>query len=515
LRNRRSRNPQGGQAILLVVIAMSIFLFGALGLAIDGAQMYAQLQMAQVAADAGAQAGVMTLFDNTDPTNLSTTTSFPFTCSTTSTVSPCDYVHKNGFGTIASDTVTVDSPPTPMPGVAISSGTIPIRVTVQRTINTTLIRFLGPATSTIHASGVAAIVDVYSPVPILITHPTLAGSLSSNGSPTVTVCGGPGRSVQVNSNNIGSAPKGGALLMNSNTTIDLSRAGPLDPGNCTTGTGANFGVFGSPNAYPFNFVSGVGQYQQPSSPVPDPLATVNPPTSPGPTAATNPTSLLNGFSGCPAAAVSTKPCLLYIPGYYPNGIDVKNQTAVFTPGIYYIDSNQGFQNSANGDAYMATGIADNAITGQGMLIYDTNSGPPSAGHANTGGFSIGANGTANLAGSGCSAVTNVCDSTNTYKGILAFEDRNAVAHTGPNANKFGGGGAMSLIGTIYITPTNAAMLTDPATYQETLLQGNPGSSTVIQGEIITSALTLGGNAGIKMNLSPLPTYVVRQVALVK
>jgi uncharacterized membrane protein len=42
---------------------MSILLIGALGLAIDGGQMYAHRQMAQAAADAAAQAGIMSIFD--------------------------------------------------------------------------------------------------------------------------------------------------------------------------------------------------------------------------------------------------------------------------------------------------------------------------------------------------------------------------------------------------------------------------------------------------------------------
>ena len=37
-----SRANQRGQAILLVVVAMGIFLIGALGLAIDGSQLYGQ-----------------------------------------------------------------------------------------------------------------------------------------------------------------------------------------------------------------------------------------------------------------------------------------------------------------------------------------------------------------------------------------------------------------------------------------------------------------------------------------
>lgn len=506
------RNRQSGQAILLVVVAMSIFLFGALGLAIDAAQMFAQFQMAQAAADAGAQAGVMTMFAGTDA-NLTSSTTFPITCSSDSTLSPCDYVHKNGFGTTAADTVTVDSPATPMPGVALTLGTIPLRVTVQRTVNTTFMRFLGATTSTIHASGVAAIVNVLAPVPILVTHPTLNAALTASGGPTITVCGGTNRTIQVNSNNLTTGTGYGAVTLPNNTTIDLSHAGPLDPGNCTTGTGSSFGAFGFPSAPTFNFISGVGTYNQPSPPMPDPLADLNPPLEAGrPTAPANPPPLANGLNGCPAAP--SKPCVLYSPGIYTSGIDVKNQTAIFKPGIYFIDSNLGFQNSANGDASMATGFPDDPTTGQGMLIYDTNSGPLSGGNVNTGGFSIGANGTANLAGAGCSAVTNTCNS-NYYKGVLVWEDRNAIAHTGSTSHSFGGGGAMSLIGTIYITPTNAAMLAAPAIYSVTQLKGSSGSSTVLSGGIITSSLDLRGNSGIKMCLNPLASYVVRQVALVR
>ena len=47
------------------------------------------------------------------------------------------------------------------------------------------------------------------------------------------------------------------------------------------------------------------------------------------------------------------------------------------------------------------------------------------------------------------------------------------------------------------------------------LQGNPGSTTTIIGEIIADTLSLGGNAGIKMNLNPNSTLHIREVALVR
>ena len=57
------KTKQGGQAVVLVILSLSIFLFGAMGLAIDGGQLYAQRQMAQAAADAAAQAGIVTIFN--------------------------------------------------------------------------------------------------------------------------------------------------------------------------------------------------------------------------------------------------------------------------------------------------------------------------------------------------------------------------------------------------------------------------------------------------------------------
>src|SRR6266581_1410698 len=59
------RRSESGQAILLVVVACGIFLIGAVGLAIDGAQIYAHREMAQAAADAAAQAGIFSIFAGT------------------------------------------------------------------------------------------------------------------------------------------------------------------------------------------------------------------------------------------------------------------------------------------------------------------------------------------------------------------------------------------------------------------------------------------------------------------
>jgi len=174
------------------------------------------------------------------------------------------------------------------------------------------------------------------------------------------------------------------------------------------------------------------------------------------------------------------------------------------PGIYYIQSTKGMVCNANCDMYMATGFTDTGAgtTGTGwtgnMLAYNTG---PSGTPANAGPFDLGANGSISLVGS---------PSGSAYQGILFFQDRasNAQAHS------LGGGGDLTLVGTLYMTNTRTTMLGDATHYQEVDLQGNPGSATRIDGEIIVDVLGLGGNAGITMNLSSTASLIISEVAMV-
>jgi hypothetical protein len=513
---QRKRNKEGGQAILLVVVAMSIFLFGAVGLAIDGSHLYAQRQMAQAAADAAAQAGILSVFNGSNQVGAHAfSTGGSFTCATSDARTPCYYAQvMNGFNGTG-DTVTIDFPSAATVGVP--TGTLStsdpvnlLRVTIQRQVNTTLLGMLGTSVSTIGASGTAAIVSVLAPVPIIITHPTNPGTFAGNGNITIKICGGPRRSIQVNSSNSGTQ----AISGNSNI-VDLTQAGPNDPGNCTTGTGADFGDFGGPSSPLFQLAPASDvHYVQPASPIDDPLANVNPPTKPS-TSRTGPylhlaagvsgtvptTYVSSGTVSCPSAN-SPGGCDFFLPGDYPSGISASgsnNYISYFFPGIYYMDSN-GFVGGSHGNMNMYPGAnADTSAngTGGGMLVYNTG----------TGLFIVGSNGSANLVGS---------DATSVYRGILFFEDRSAPANTTKNtqAHILGGNSSMSLTGTIYITNSLSIMQTTPSQYQLLQLQGGGGSNTLIQGEIIASQLLLGGSGTIKMRLNPAPTTVLRQVALV-
>ena len=511
-----SYKDEDGQAIILVALAMSIFLIGAVGLAIDGSHLFSQRQMAQTAADAAAQAGMMSVFNGTNTAGTAAfTASGSFACTTTDARTPCAYANRNGFGGSAGDTVTIDFPATStVAGVNFSTNpsfpAVLIRATVQRSVNTTLMGLLGPTASTVQATAMAAIIAVQSAAPILVMHPTLANALSLSGTPAIQICGGPNHSIQVNSS-AGTLYPGVAVSTGGNSSIDLSHAGPPDPGDCTTGTGADFSVVGGPTSSPSSIAYGSTGSYDPLAPVmQDPLRNVAPP--PVPTKPGTQQFLGQGLTRadgvtCPASA--TKNCTVLSPGLYTGANSLSNlklTTVLFKPGIYYIQGGTqggGLSCTANCNMAMATGAAADGTTGTNtgwtgnILIYNTG---PAANPTNAGPINIGANGSVSLVGS---------PANSSYLGILFFQDRSSVAQS----HSMGGGGSLSLVGTIYLTNPLATMTADPTHYQSVSLQGGSGSSTLIQGEVIVGTLSMGGNAGITMNLSSIP-LPLDQVALV-
>ena len=423
----RKRKGESGQAVILVVLAMSIFMLGALGLVIDGSHLYAQRTMAQAAADAAAQAGMMSIFDGTSGAWGSHTAGSSFTCGSSDTAAACKYAQGlNGFN-LASDTVTVTPNPAgvTVPNLSTSDTYNILKVTVTRNVNTTLMRFLTASASTpVTAVGVAAIVKVVSPIPIIITHPTMANALDMNGNTGITITGGPNKSIQINST--GTNPSGSAYSGPSSGSVDLSHAGP-------SGTGADFGTFGGPTSNPGNVSLGsTGHYLDPASPILDPLSTV---TAPSPTGLTNRAgsqscSTLGHCSNCPAPGFSGSApatCQEYLPGIYSSIDTTGVNSSFFDPGIYYIKGG-GFT-MKNSTVGMCTSCAADPTTVNGMVIYDTCSGAScSAGSDATGGFTVNTNASAELLGAGVNSSTPTASPVGPYYGILFFEDRNANAN---------------------------------------------------------------------------------------
>ncbi len=506
----RKRKGEAGQALVLVVVGMSLFLLGALGLAVDGSHLYAQRQMAQAAADAAAQAGIMSIFDGTSGAWGAHTAGATFTCTAGDTATPCQYAQSlNGFNG-SSDTVTVTPNPTGITVPNLSPTTDDpvnlLKVTVTRSVPTTLIRFLGPSASQISASGTAAIVAVTSPVPILITHPSLSNALSMNGTTGIKICGGSQQSIEINSSASDAYTGGG--------TVDLSRAGPADTsGTCTPGTGGDFGVWGGQSTRPSAVsIGSTGHYIQPSSPVRDPLAGVYPVRAgypnggpPVPAAGTTRT-ISNGTEGCTLPS-----CKEYSPGLYVGGISetTNNTMEVFKPGLYYIQGGGFKLKNTTAITCPVGSCTSDPNTGTGMVIY--NSGL-AATPTDAGVFNIDTGVTAKLRGANLSNATPPAAPTAPYYGILFFQDRTSVAHyTNNDSHTFGqGNGCFDLVGTIYTTNTQQ----DATHYQLVTYNGNPCSSTIQQGEIIVSALQLVGTTNINMQLYPTTSLKVRQVALV-
>lgn len=193
---------------------MSIFLVAAVGFAIDGSALYGHRQMAQAAADAAAQSGILSIFHGTNSTASSPfatgTTPTPYTCTTTDNTTPCVYARYNGFGG-ADDTVSI-SFPTTVPGVTLAAGNASaLTVRVQRSVNATLMAILGLRSFTVAATATAALAKF--PMTNCITAlDTTAGdafSVLGNANINLTTCG-----IAVNSSNSSSA-----LHLNGNISL--------------------------------------------------------------------------------------------------------------------------------------------------------------------------------------------------------------------------------------------------------------------------------------------------------
>jgi Flp pilus assembly protein TadG len=517
----RIKERERGQAVLLVIFSMSIFLFGALGMAIDGSQLYAQRQMAQAAADAAAQAGIVTILNGASAAKYSIGTS-AYYCTSGDATSPCTYAAKNNFtaggtactsggsATPGNDCIKVD----PNPGVAVTGldagAPNELQVTITRAVSMTVLKMVGLSSFDVTARATAAIVDVTAPVPILVTHPSKADSLSLNGKDEIDICGGPQRSIQVNSSDPNAYDGGGV--------VNLSLGGPTDPDGTCSGTGSDFGTFGGPLSKPASVMLGTtGNYISPADPIQDPFANVYPNGPPKPPAATAPPpngqacSVLGHCAACPGSATCTE----YLPGLYNSGGGINLtgvNSAIFDPGLYYISDGGGFVIKNSTVQMCSTTCAPDANTANGMVVY--NSGPASGSFVNAGAFDIDTKANATLLGAGVSTSATPTAPRGPYYGLLFFQDRNSVAQ---NHTLGQGKDCFTLTGTVYITNTLSIMLADPTHYQAVEYHGTPCSATISQGEIIVGTLTLKGTGNvpkITMNLFNESFIKVRQIALV-
>ena len=300
-------STQQGQAFLFIVILIAFFLLAVLGLATDYTQVWAHRQMAQGAADAACEAGAADVFlKGTDPT---ASTDFPtldfswigssFDCSAKRNSVPCEYASFNGY---AGANVSVSFPAS-LPGVSgipAGFGTIAnpyLKVTVTDPVATYFTRIGSPITTVnVTASASCGLNVITAPVPLVVLHRTASPSLQVNGTASVTILGGPQRSVQVDSSSATAVSVG---------TVDLHQAGP-------TNNGSDFAVFGGPAAKPTGVnVGTAGHWIPGANPFGDPFAAVAAPTSAPATAGTA-TPVPFAVNGCPDPVG----CVEFRPGNY-------------------------------------------------------------------------------------------------------------------------------------------------------------------------------------------------------
>src|SRR6266705_2053542 len=305
--NSRRWSSQRGQAFLAIVVFIAILLLAVLGLATDYTQVWAHRQMAQGAADAACEAAAADLFlKGTDPT---ASADFPgldfswigstFDCSFMPNSVPCQYASFNGY---SGSNVSV-SFPSSLAGVSgIPSGfpTIGnpyIKVTVTDPVAMYFTKIVSSTkTVNVTASAGCGLSPVTTPVPLVVLHRTASPSFQINSNASVTMLGGPPRSIQVDSSSSTAVTVG---------TVDLHLAGP---GN----NGADFAVFGGPTTQPTGVnVGTAGHWIPGANPFGDPFAAVAAPTSAPATAGTA-TPVPFAVNGCPDPVG----CVEFTPGNY-------------------------------------------------------------------------------------------------------------------------------------------------------------------------------------------------------
>ncbi len=572
--NSPSRGDEG-QVTIFVVLALSIFILGFVGFAVDMTNLWFHRQMAQGGADAACQAGIMNVLVPTGTQGFTPGTNFD--CKSSPSATPCRYAALNGYNgaglvaATASNQVSVTFPPagtvTLPPGAIPPTSLAPVpflRVDVTDRVRLTFATLIsGQPTMDVRAFSICGLALARVPVPLIVLNPTCTHAFQVSGSASLAIVGGPTRSVQVNSSNSTCAAATQSGGCSGNGTIDLSRGGP-------NFTGSSFGVFGQPTAAPTNFLPGsTGSWLSPATPISDPYALTPPPPVQPPRLA--PTTVPYGAFGCPD---QTAGCIRYQPGLYTDPIVVKNATAIFDPGIYYIQptaytnannglsgtycgspgtgcvSNPSGQCSAdfvvdsNGIVRPSTDPGDGSggvmfylsgpggATGYGSAFFGANAGKAGARIVDpfsTAGITC-PGGTApspqlNLPGSvPGNVLLGQCTSGGSYfpyqpvgpvRGMLFFQDRfNNDDHGQPSMQ---GGGGLLLSGTLYFHNCTALPCNPPPTdYQAFFqLQGNPGSGTFLLGNITTDELIEAGNGGVAMQLDPNAVYLILKATLVR
>ena len=560
MRTPRHLHTEAGQVMVFVVLALGVFLLGAMAFAVDFGNLWFHRQAAQNAADAACTSGAMDILVGSQSASTGKqgfTIGTAFDCATTAAAAPCKYAALNGYSganTVPGDRVLVSfpssdpnvgstTPPLPPPSMAANPF---IRVDVLDHVQTFFWGLLsGNSTQDVRAFAVCGALLLQSSTPILVLDPGNKVTLSVQGTPNIVIYGGPSKSIQVNSSSTSGVGVGGSA------SIDLSKGGP-------NLTGGSIGVAGGPVSAPGGINFGTaGSWVYPSAVMSDPFATLCAPGQSGcpqvngasapavPGAPQIPAdekgcksipcsiSYHDAVHGCP----DSRGCLLYTAGFYGSGIAIRNDTAVFDPGLYYVVG--GLSLNPNSTVRPSTGAGDGSggtifyFSGAQSISTDANSGKKSTAD----GFSASSlrcTATSALPGNLPATTTiqgNVLiapctgyygdplgssDPQGVQRGMLFFQDRSA---SGVSAN-WGGGGPFLIAGILYFHHCNASATGKgcgaPTTYYDAAfsLSGNSCSGTYVLGSIAVDDLTLGGSSCITMDLNPSAAYWMMKASLI-
>ena len=539
-----SLNPEpddSGQAALSVALLLSLFLLGVLGLAVDVTNIWFHRQAAAAAADAACQAGAVDMLAQNSGLSLPATGFTAGTssdCAQSSTSTMCAYANFNGYnGTGLSSNAASNSVswtfPSSVAGVSPGQGAHPyMALTISENVKTYLMPLLtGSHYQNINVTTTCGIALVSSAAPMVVLNPTISGAFTYSGGGKLKIVGGPSRGLQVNS----SSATG--ILWSASGIIDLSKGGPAQ-------TGSDVAVVGGPSIAPTNGVSNgyaggtSGTWKSNVLPVADPFGSVGSPASIKnlvPTTTTSGTWVAYKTDGCPDHSGSTgnpaHACKEFGPGYYPSGINLSSvmndySTAIFLPGIYYLNGSviAGGSSSirvAKPSGYQQTdGVMFYFLTGS--LSLSGCSGCLNVGVDNVNATDLTCDGSSPPASIGMASTIygNVlygqCTTNGTYwdsggdtsdsrgspgsRGIVMFQD-----HSNTTQPTFSGSGALAFSGALYFHSTN---------YGDVLnLNGGASSGTFILGEIITDQINLSGSGTVNLALNPAAITLMSKVSI--
>jgi len=566
LRKIARHHRESGQALVFMVLALSVFLLAAGALCVDMSNLWFHRQAAQNAADSACTAGAMDLLVDAQggaTGHQGFVNGTAFNCSVTSTAAPCQYAAKNGYtsnNTSPGSLVSVSFPTavTGVPAGSVAPATLAptqfMRVDVTDNVPTFFSGLLsGNQTQTVRAFAACGVVLAKAPIPILVLDPLNpvttppSKALDIQGTPSIKIVGGPTQSIQVNS---GAAT---AVNIGGSASINLTKGGP-------NFDGSSLGTYGGPATAPSGFVTaGSGKWMT-SSPIADPFAQIAAPAVPADPAALTGAVVCNSSTiqggncnvaytvhGCPDA---TNGCTLFRAGHYPNGICIgtggcgggiahaSKNTAIFDPGLYYV--NNGIQlmshamvrpgtdagDGSGGTVFYLTGAVNSCSGQSGLLCVGSNSGSEAIDAFNTaavqcpGGaapdpnLNLPATLPGNVLLAPCTGTYG--DPLGKYRGILFFQDRASGGGGG-----WGGGGGFLLAGSMYFHHCNASGTgvscgANPTYYDSIFtLQGNSGSASYVLGNIITDNLSMGGTPTINMALNPTAAYSTLKATLLR